>query len=389
MRLEGRGKGVVVMAAVKKVLFGKREKKDFLATVQHRVDEYFQETGLSKQANVQMVWKSIFLWSLYFILVGCIFSNLFQGIPLILFFMVLGTTKGLIGFNMVHDALHGAYTTSPWLNALMGYSFDLNGTSSYIWKITHNGLHHIYTNIAGKDDDINKASILRFSPHDPLLFFHRFQHIYAFFLYGVTTLNWTLYSDYAWFYVNWKENKAPWKDVVLFLGFKLLNLSLFLFLPMFLLSAPWWQIVLGFVAMHVGGGLPISVVFQLAHMVEGVDFPLPDSEGKIEKPWAEHELETTSNFARQNAWMSYFMGGLNFQVEHHLFPQICHIHYSKIAPIVKRTAKEFGLPYNEIPTFSKALGSHIRTLRNFGRGLPPNVCKTSKRPMASQTCTSS
>lgn len=105
----------------------------------------------------------------------------------------------------------------------------------------------------------------------------------------------------------------------------------------------------------------------VAHVVEGADQPLPDDRGVIHTDWAVHEVLTTANFARNNRLLNWYIGGLNFQIEHHLFPHICHIHYRHIAPIVERTAKEYGLKYNEKPTFRAALASHVRRLRELGR----------------------
>ena len=111
----------------------------------------------------------------------------------------------------------------------------------------------------------------------------------------------------------------------------------------------------------------MAIVFQLAHVVEDVQQPLPTSEGNIENEWAIHQLQTTANFARNNRFINWFVGGLNFQVEHHLFPNICHIHYRKISYIVERTAREYGLPYHLKPSFISAVASHTRMLKVLGR----------------------
>ncbi|HXP51255.1 MAG TPA: fatty acid desaturase, partial [Bacteroidia bacterium] len=128
----------------------------------------------------------------------------------------------------------------------------------------------------------------------------------------------------------------------------------------------WWQVLLGFFIMHWVAGCILSTVFQMAHVVEGAEQPMPDKTGIIHQDWAIHELHTTSDFARGNKFLNWYVGGLNFQIEHHLFPQISHVHYKNIAPIVEQTAKEFGLNYNLKPTFRSALASHIRRLKELG-----------------------
>lgn len=136
---------------------------------------------------------------------------------------------------------------------------------------------------------------------------------------------------------------------------------------MLVLNLTWWQAGIGFLVMHLAEGLVMGLVFQLAHVVEGTDFPVPDEEGNVEEAWAEHQMRTTANFAPKSAMAAFFLGGLNRQIEHHLFPKVCHIHYPAIAAIVRQTAKEFNLPYIESPTFSSALLSHYRILRKFGK----------------------
>jgi linoleoyl-CoA desaturase len=141
---------------------------------------------------------------------------------------------------------------------------------------------------------------------------------------------------------------------------------LFIVLPLLVLDITWWQFIIGFLAMHMAQGLTMGLVFQLAHVVEGTDFPVPNETGNMEEAWAEHQMRTTANFASDCPLAAFFLGGLNRQIEHHLFPKVCHIHYGKIGKIVKETALEFNIPYTEKPTFIAALKSHYRMLRKFG-----------------------
>lgn len=347
--------------------FGPADANDFYPTVKQRVAEYFRETGKTKHANFAMWVKTLSIFALYFFCYGAIMSNYYSGLALIGWYSGLGLSMSLFGFNFSHDVMHNAFFASPRLNNLWSYFFDLNGSSSYIWKLSHNVYHHTYTNIPGHDHDIDKAILLRLSPKDKLYPFHAYQHIYAPFLYLFTSLNWMFYSDFRWFQKAYQERRVAPKDLILFLLFKALYTTLFLILPLLTLSAPTWQILLGFLSLHFIGGFLSAIVFQLAHIVEEVQFPTTDTHGKIPDPWAVHELKTTSNFATQSKICHQLVGGLNYQVEHHLFTGVCHIHYPALSRILKQTAHEFNLPYIEQPTFTKAVLSHLRTLKRFGR----------------------
>jgi linoleoyl-CoA desaturase len=287
-----------------------------------------------------------------------------------LLFIAFGVIQALMGFNISHDALHGALSASAKINRGFGYFFDWNGESSYVWKKTHNIQHHTFTNITGHDDDINKAPLLRFSPHDPWQPLNRYQHFYTLPLYAMITFSWIYWGDWVALFDAGKKGQLSWQDAAIFSLFKGVNFLIMVLLPFLALSVPVGFILICLIVMNMVASLVLSLVFQLAHLVEGVEFPLPNNEGIMESEWAIHELRTTSNFATDNPFLTWFLGGLNFQIEHHLFPQVCHIHYPKIAPIVKMTAKEFGVPYHEQPTFMRALGSHLRLLKKFG--LPQN-----------------
>lgn len=343
-------------------------KEDFYSDVKKKVDSYFKENKLSPHANYSVLIKGVLLTALYLFCYFAIMSNHFHLLGLMTLYGVLGLAKGLIGFNLVHDALHGALTSSPTFNRVLGYWFDLNGTSSHIWKVTHNVLHHTFTNIPGHDHDIDKAIILRLNPSDKPYWFHRFQHWYAPVLYSLIGFNWVFYSDLAWFIREARQGHVKTKDFVLFTVLKAANIVLFLLLPLLTLSVPWWQVLIAYSCMHVVGGITISIVFQLAHIVEDVKFIEPDKEGNMTHNWAVHEVLTTSNFARNSKLVTHLVGGLNFQVEHHLFPMVSHCHYPALSKIVEKTAKEYGIQYNEQPTFFQAVKSHFFILKKLGAG---------------------
>lgn len=351
----------------RQIKFKSANSTDFYPELRNRVEAYFVENKLTKQGEVRLYGKAILLLLIDALIYSAIISNYFGFWGVLFLYMLLGLCTCLICMNITHDLLHGSFFSNRKWNKIFGYFFDLNGFSSLNWTITHNLEHHTYTNIAGADRDINKLIWLRLSPTDDYYFFHRFQHLYALPIYFFTTLNWTFFSDYALLKGFWKEGKATVKDVILFFLFRILYLSLFIFIPMALLSLAWWQTLICYMAFSFSGGLLAAIVFQLAHIVEGVDYPLPDNGGTIEDLWAAHQLKTTSNFATRSRWVTELFGGLNFQIEHHLFPHVSHVHYFAISKIVRKTAYEYGLPYNEQPSFSAAIFSHFSILKKLGK----------------------
>jgi linoleoyl-CoA desaturase len=223
------------------------------------------------------------------------------------------------------------------------------------------------------DEDLEAGRILRFSKHAEWRKHHKYQHIYSVLLYGLLTFNWSLTTDFTQMYRYVKRGlsygKFPkpiwnWSTLVIT---KIIYFSIWLVIPMVFLDTPWYMILLGFFVMHYVAGLILSMVFQLAHVIDQAETPLPDDTGNMKNTWAIHQLYTTVNFGRKNRLMNWFTGGLNHQVEHHIFPNISHIHYTKISKIVKETAMEFNLPYNEYKTTRKAIISHFKHLRDLGK----------------------
>jgi linoleoyl-CoA desaturase len=355
-----------------KLKFVDREGSEFFSTLKKRVDSYFKEQNLSKNANSSMLLKSAFFLSLMVILYLLILSNSFPLPILLLFAVLLGMTKAFIGFNVCHDAIHGSYSSNTKVNKGLSLVFNLIGANAYVWSITHNIVHHTYTNIPGHDEDIEVApGLLRISPDDKIKRIQRYQHIYAFFLYSLASLSWVFRKDYKKFFQkkigNYDDLKHPRREYFNLFFFKFVYYVLFIVIPLIVLDASWWQFLIGFILMHMAEGLVLGLVFQLAHVVEGTDFPSPDEKGNIEEAWAIHQMRTTANFARKSKLACFLCGGLNMQVEHHLFPKICHIHYPVVSEIVKRTAEEFNVPYNEQPSFFSALKSHYLILKKMGR----------------------
>lgn len=342
---------------------------EFQQELRRRVDEFFRTTGRRQRDCWQLYLKTaIFLASLAtsYVLLVFVAETWWQAWPLT---VVLGLTIAGIGFNIQHDGGHHAFSDRRWINKLMSMTLDLLGGSSYIWSQKHNSIHHTYANISGHDDDINIGLLGRLSPHQRRLKIHRLQHFYLWALYGFLPLKWQLYDDFHDVILGRVgEIRIPrpkgW-DLVTFIAGKAIFFSFALVIPLML--HPVWVVLLFYVAGSFVQGVVLSVVFQLAHCVQEATFPQPEkTTGRIEAPWAVHQVETTVDFARGNWLLSWFIGGLNFQIEHHLFPRICHVNYPALSKVVEETCRELGVNYTANPTLRAGLASHFRWLRQMG-----------------------
>jgi len=352
--------------------FERVEKESFSQTLNKRVRQYFTDNKISPNANAKMRLKSIGMFALY--VLPYLFLLIFAEGPLavVLSFILMGVGMAGIGMGVMHDAAHGAYSSKKWENKLWGASIYLISGNLTTWKIQHNILHHTFTNIDGLDEDMETQGLLRLHPSQPLKKYHRFQAIYTPFVYGLLTLNWLISKDFKQMLTYYRrgiggENiKSIGKKWWTLGATKALYAALFIALPLIFAGAAWYWVLLGFLAMHFTAGVILSYVFQLAHMVDGVESHEQPEDGKIKEEFMIHQLKTTANFARKNWLVNWYVGGLNYQVEHHLFPNICHIHYPAISKIVKQTAEEHNLPYNEYRTTRAALKAHIQHLSKMG-----------------------
>ncbi len=344
--------------------------KEFVITLKKRISDYFKQNSLSTKANAAMIFKTIILLNSYVVPFVLILILDLNGITALLMCVVMGIGIAGIGMGVMHDACHGAYSKKEWVNKTLAGTLYLLGSNVLNWKIQHNVLHHSYTNISGLDEDINDKGPIRLSSHSPLKKYHKYQFIYAFIFYGLMTLS-KLFNDFTGLHKYEKsglvksQNKNLNREFAKMLFRKVIYVLLIFGLPLWLTNFSFFQILLGFLIMHWVASIVLSFIFQMAHVVEGA------SQSKlspnVNAEWLVHQVNTTSDFARNNIVLSWFVGGLNFQIEHHLFPHICHIHYKNIAPIVESTAKEFGIKYNLQNSFGSALLSHIKILHQLGR----------------------
>lgn len=291
----------------------------------------------------------------------------------IILYLISGLGIAGIGMGIMHDANHGAYTKNSFMSKLLGHTLDFVGCSSEMWKLQHNVLHHTYTNIHGHDEDIDAPLfMLRFSPHSRHYKIQRLQHLYVWFFYSILTIYWVTFKDFvkAKDYYNKgliRTKKEYRRRILKLIPLKIYYFTYALVLPMIFAPFSAFWIVIGFLAMHVLAGLLLSIVFQLAHVVPNMDFPTSAEDGKMDANWYCHQLQTTSNFSPRNRLLFWYFGGLTNQIEHHLFPNICHVHYRKISKIVSRTAKDFQIPYNVNKTMLSAISGHIKMLRMLGK----------------------
>src|SRR5574341_242633 len=342
----------------------------FHQEVKARVAEYFARTGARPRDLPRMYLKTaaILAWFAvsYYLLVFAA-ATWWQAAGAGL---SLGLAVAAVGFNIQHDGAHGGYTDSKLVGRMMAFALDIMGGSSYFWRWKHNVLHHTYPNITGADDDIDVGPLARLAPQQPRFGFHRFQHLYMWPLYGFVTSKWQIVDDFKEFIrgkVGTRRVPRPkGLELILFAAGKLVFFSLAFAIP--LLVHPWWTVLLGYAAISFVTGVLLGVVFQMAHCVAEADFPAPAPDTlRMAAEWAVHQVHTTVDFARKSRLLTVYLGGLNYQIEHHLFPHICHLHYPKIAPIVEEVCRRFGVRYQAHPHLWAALASHYRWLRVMGR----------------------
>lgn len=344
--------------------------QSFHAELKRRITAYFESVGKSTTGNYALFLKAVILMVIFvFIYIHLVFftPNLFFQITESI---LLGGVIAAIGFNVMHDGAHGSFSRYKWVNVLAAFSLNILGGNSFMWNMKHNVIHHAYTNVDGLDDDIDIQPWMRMSSTQKKYKLHKYQHIYFWLLYSLLYIFWIFVLDYQKYFKNrvgaMPLKKMSLQDHLVFWGFKIVHLFLFVGLPIYMVGFTSWLI--GFLIFTVVAGLVLSIVFQLAHTVEHTAFPVPnEATGRLEDEWAIHQIKTTANFATHNKVVSWLVGGLNFQIEHHLFPKISHIHYPAISKIIKQACQEYGIKYIEYPRVRYAVASHVAFLKQMGR----------------------
>ncbi|MES2431499.1 MAG: acyl-CoA desaturase [Bacteroidota bacterium] len=342
---------------------------NFHQDLKKRVNQYFKDGKKAATGNFGLHFKAIFFFLSYISL----YVHLVYFTPetwlAIVECVLVGCFTAAIGFNVMHDGGHGSFSKYKIVNKMAALSVNFLGASSIMWNSKHNIIHHTYTNIDGIDNDIEAQPWLRLCETQKRYKAHRFQHLYFWVLYSLLHIVWIFMTDYQKYFTG-KIGPVPLrklsgKEHIAFWAAKIGYLGLFVIIPIVKLGFLTW--LAGFFITATVTGLLISIVFQLAHTVEHTDFPVPSDENKIENDWAIHQLETTANFATKNKLISWLVGGLNFQVEHHLFPKISHVHYPAISKIIKQTCQEYGVKYIEYHKMRHAIVSHVTYLKRLGQ----------------------
>jgi linoleoyl-CoA desaturase len=341
----------------------------FHAELKRRVDAYFTSRNIEPTRAPGMRLKTAIILGWFvgsYLLLAYWAASPWTAIPLAI---SLGLAVAGIGFNIQHDGNHGGYSRNRRLNAAMAFTLDVVGGSSYVWSWKHNVFHHSNPNLVGLDVDIDIQPFCRLAPTQKRRPWHRFQHLYIWPLYAFLAVKWHFIDDFkdvAQGTVGGQGFPRPkgWK-LFSFLAGKLLFVGWAFVLPA--LFHPVWKVILFYALASAVVSLTLAIVFQLAHAVDGADFPRLDSEGRAATEWAAHQVRTSMDFAPGNRLLSWYIGGLNFQIEHHLFPRVCHVHLKDLAPIVQQTCREFDVPYNVEPTALGALAAHGRWLYRLGR----------------------
>lgn len=341
----------------------------FHAELKRRTSAYFEEVGKSTTGNYPLFIKAVILMASFVL----VYIHLIFFTPPVFMQIIesvlLGGIVAAIGFNVMHDGAHGSFSKYKWVNSLAALSLNILGGNNFMWNMKHNVIHHAYTNVDGVDDDINIQPWMRLSTTQKKYKLHKYQHIYFWFLYSLLYIFWIFVADYKKYFRN-KVGDIPLKpmklsDHLVFWGFKLFHLFLFIGLPIYMVGFNSWLV--SFIIFTLVAGFVLSIVFQLAHTVEHTSFPVPNElTNKLEDEWAVHQIKTTANFATNNKLVSWLVGGLNFQIEHHLFPKISHVHYPALSKIIRQACKEYGLQYVEYPRVRYAVASHVAFLKQMG-----------------------
>jgi linoleoyl-CoA desaturase len=345
---------------------------NFSRELRANVENYFKSYDISKFANGALKFKATLLLISF---LGAYALILFTGWPiwiLWLLCMFLGVIKAGIGMGLMHDANHGSFSKNKWVNKIFGYTADFLGVSSSNWINQHNKLHHTYTNIYEHDEDVNGKGLFRFTMDAPRKKIHQFQHIYWMLFYGFLTLGWFFadlfaYGKYRKKGLNTKQGTDQYKEIATILSFKLFYIFYMIVLPYMILDVSFIQVIVGVLSLEYVAGMILSVIFQMAHVVDKFDLSNHDKfDGTTKDEWTVHQIHNTFDFAVKNKFLTWYCGGLNFQVIHHLFPTISHAHYPKLYEIVKETAKKHGINYQEFKTFREAFWSHLIFLKKLG-----------------------
>jgi linoleoyl-CoA desaturase len=339
----------------------------FPKVLRRRLDRFFADRNISPKADHTM-WIKIA--SGLGVLVGswiAIYALRPDSWKFVALYVLGGLSQTFLLLNIAHDSNHNAISSVPAVNKTLNYAFDLCGINSYMWRILHHRGHHSCINLHGEDDALTGRGIFRFTPHEPRARWHRFQHIYALFFYAMFSLDYVFVRDFECFFFPThdylKRTKHSAREYVILFAGKAFYFTYMLILPVVLLRKSPLLVAGAFVLVHLIVGLTVSLVFQTTHTIDSTYFPSNRSEFDNS---VYHIFATTADYATSNPVVGWLAGGLNHHIAHHLCPFVCHTHYAPLTRIVQETAEEFGVPYRQTPTMTRAIWHHLILLKQLG-----------------------
>lgn len=345
-----------------------KENTQFSRALKEKINQYFKDTFQKKTGNRNIFIKASILLCTFVLLYAILVFWTPHWILSLLLCIFFGVNLAAIGFNIMHDAGHNSFSDNKKLNTFLSYSLNLLGGNIYFWKLKHNIAHHTYTNIDGEDHDI-EVKFMRIHHDQQLRKHHRYQHLYFPLLYGISYLAWIFYQDYEKYFRQRMGSSAdqfpfPVQEKVIFWISKLIHFILFIVIPVY--TVGWIGTLVGLLIAGAVCGMSLATVFQLAHVVEDTEFKTIEL-AKVEEEWMVHQVQSTANFATKNKILTWLLGGLNYQVEHHLFPKICHVHYPALNRIVQQTCAEYNVNYKEFKSFRSAFHSHVQVIHAMAK----------------------
>ncbi|MEQ8472510.1 MAG: acyl-CoA desaturase [Marinoscillum sp.] len=348
------------------IRYNQIENAEFFAVLRGRVQHYFKSNGLSIYAEDRAYAKAIVLTSAYAVsYYALLHTSSFN--QYILFCLALGMLKIFVALNIAHDAAHRAFFRNRLLNDLLLFTFDALGANGYMWKLRHVHSHHAFANVPDYDADIKQSALVRIFPKSAHNSLHRFQHLYMPVFYGFYSLHWLLFRDIKDFIQTPPNNRLSHHrkmELIRLIMGKLIYFTMMIMVPYQLLALEFYQVILGFFVMQMAASYTVAIALASAHVGEFAEFPEPDRTGQLPYSFLMHQIITTTDFATKNSLLTHLYGGFNHHVIHHLFPNICHIHYPPLTRILKTTCQEYGIRYNENKSLFDAIKAHLQLLKS-------------------------
>lgn len=276
----------------------------------------------------------------------------------------LGLLFAWMGMNIQHDANHGAISRNPAVNRFFGLAQNWIGGSAIEWIHQHVVHHHIYPNDVEQDPDIVGNDILRLNPMKAMHSVQHFQHIYVFILF--TFFSFAYYAGvFVHLLTGWHfsdMSKLIHKELLFEECTMVFFMARWFVMPQFF--APGIFTLLNTLPLVVVGGYYLAFFFLISHNFDGVTMHEKDQNTSTEKSFLHRQVVTAANVG--GGWLCFFNGGLNYQIEHHLFPRVQHTHYPLIAPIVKKFCAKKNIPYIHFPTLGGNVAATVKHLYRLG-----------------------